>query len=129
MSDYYASLRAAARNVIEGTYDGICDVLTYGAVTDPETHITSKGETTIYEALPCRISFKNNNLNDSRPTETASQAVQVIKLFTFPEAVIPKGSKIVVTQCGRTQAYKSSGEPMMYDTHQEIILNIFDKWT
>lgn len=121
----------AARERIEKTYDGVCDVINYGVVTDPVTHITSKQEITVYEALPCRISFRNNNMsmNNSRTSETAAQAIQKIKLFTSPDANIPKGSKIVVTQCGRRVAYKSSGEPMMYNTHQEIVMEIFDKWT
>lgn len=118
-----------ARAMIEETYDGICSIYIYGKTTDPATHITTKGETLIYEDIPCRISFKNNNLNDSIPTETASVPVQKIKLFTAPENTIPKGSKIEVTQNNVTRAYKSSGEPMMYYTHQEIILEIFDRWT
>lgn len=118
-----------ARAMIEETYDGTCSVYIYGKTTDPTTHITTKGETLIYEDIPCRISFKNNNLNDSIPTETASVPVQKIKLFTAPENTIPKGSKIEVTQNNVTRAYKSSGEPMMYYTHQEIILEIFDRWT
>ena len=118
-----------ARAMIEETYDGICSVYVYGSTVDPETHITHKVETLIYEDIPCRISFKNNNLNDSQPTETAAKPVQKIKLFTSPDANIPKGSKIKVTQNNVTRTYKSSGEPMMYYTHQEIILEIFDKWT
>jgi hypothetical protein len=118
-----------ARAMIEETYDGICSVYVYGSTVDPETHITHKGETLIYEDIPCRISFKNNNLNDSQPTETAAKPVQKIKLLTSPDANIPKGSKIKVTQNNVTRTYKSSGEPMMYYTHQEIILEIFDKWT
>lgn len=121
--------RAAARSIMEKLYEGTCDVITYSKVVDQATHITKKSETKIYEAQPCRISFKNNNLNDSQTTETVSQAVQKIKLFISPDVSIPKGSKIVVTQNGQTVAYKSSGEPMMYFTHQEIILEIFDKWT
>ena len=117
-----------ARAMIEQTYDGLCTVYVYGSVTDPVTHMTHKEETAIYEDIPCRISFKNNNLNDSQPTETASQAVQKIKLFLSPDVSIPKGSKIQVTQNNVTRAYKSSGEPMMYYTHQEIILELFEKW-
>lgn len=118
-----------ARAMIEETYDGVCSVYVYGSTVDPTTHITKKGETCLFEDLPCRISFKNNNLNDSQPTETASVPVQKIKLFTSPENAIPKGSKIQVTQNNVTRAYKSSGEPMVYYTHQEIILEIFDRWT
>ena len=117
-----------ARAAIEQTYDGTCSVYVYGSITDPTTHITKKGETCLFEDLPCRISYRNNDLNMSRTTATASQAVQTIKLFTSPDNAIPKGSKIVVTQNGVTQAYKSSGEPMMFNTHQEIILELFEKW-
>lgn len=117
-----------ARAMIEQTYDGLCTVYVYGSVTDPVTHMTHKEETAIYEDIPCRISFKNNNLNDSQPTETASVSVQKIKLFLSPDVSIPKGSKIQVTQNNVTRAYKSSGEPMMYYTHQEIILELFEKW-
>lgn len=120
-----------ARELIEQMYDGVCTVYVYGSVTDPVTHVTHKEETAIYESMPCRISFKNNNnsLNDSRTTQTVSDAVQKIKCITNPDKAIPKGSKIVVTQNGVTQAYKSSSEPMRYYTHQEIILELFEKWT
>lgn len=118
-----------AKAVIEQTYDGICTVYTCGKTTDPATHITKMSETALYTDIDCRISFKNNNLNDAQPSDTATAAVQKIKLFTYPDKAIPKGSKIVVTQNGVTTAYKSSGEPMMYYTHQEIILELFDKWT
>ena len=119
----------AAKKLIEGTYDGTCDVICYENVTDSETHITAKGERVLHSQQPCRISFKNNNLNDSQPTETAAVPVQKIKLFISPSVNIPKGSKVIVTQNNRTRAYKSSGEPMLYPTHQEIILEIFDRWT
>jgi hypothetical protein len=117
-----------AKAAIEETYDGICTVYTYSAAKDPVTHISKMGEVALHTDIACRISFKNNVSNNSQPSDTASAAVQTIKLFTYPDKAIPKGSKIVVTQNGVTVAYKSSGEPLMYYTHQEIILELFDKW-
>ena len=54
--------------------------------------------------------------------------MQTTTLFISPDVVIEPGSKIVVTQNGKTVAYKQSGEPALYNTHQEIILELFERW-
>ena len=41
---------------------------------------------------------------------------------------MPAGSKIVVTQEGRTAAYARSGEPAVYSSHQEIVLVPFEEY-
>lgn len=118
----------AARLAVESTYNGVCDVINYCEATDPLTHITSKKETVAYSQLPCRISFRNNSLNYAQLSDTAAKDTQKIKLFTSPDADIKAGSKIIVTQNGRTAAYRSSGEPMHYATHQEFFLELSDRW-
>ena len=118
-----------AKAAIEKTYDGICTVYIQDDVTDPDTHITNKSELAVFEELPCRISFRNNDLIISKTSETASEKTQKVKLITYPDKAIPAGSKIMVTQYGVTRSYKSSGEPMVYYTHQEIVLELSDKWT
>lgn len=118
----------AAKKAIEATYDGVCDVVVRGEIADPISHITRKTTRVVYEKMPCRISFRNNNLNISAETDTASEVTQKIKLFVNPDAEIPKGSEITVMQNGVTQSYKSSSEPMRYFTHQEIILELSDRW-
>ena len=39
------------------------------------------------------------------------------------------GSKITVTQNGVTTDYASSGKPAVYETHQEVILELKEKWS
>ena len=44
------------------------------------------------------------------------------------ELDIPAGSKIVVTQEGRTNEYQKSGEPAVYSFHQEVMLVPFERY-
>lgn len=53
---------------------------------------------------------------------------QSVKLFISPDIVIKAGSKIIVTQHGRTTEYSNSGVPAVYPTHQEIMLTLFEGW-
>lgn len=111
------------RGIAEKLYAGQCDVFEYRSNT---TGVIKQQETKTLENIPCRISYKNNN--SSTESEVASGAEQTIVLFISPDIDIKKGSKIVVTQNGRTVAYKSSGEPAVYQTHQEIRLELFKGW-
>jgi hypothetical protein len=49
----------------------------------------------------------------------------VTKLFLAPEIVVKPGSKLKVTQAGRTECYVRSGEPAVYGSHQEIVLELW----
>lgn len=114
-----------ARNAIESTYDSVCDIIERQSVI--ENNITkNKQEVTVESNKPCRVSFENIFANTQ--TDTESEKNQKIKLFIAPELVIKPGSKIVVTGRGRTTAYKNSGEPAIYNTHQEIILELWKGW-
>lgn len=118
-----------ARAEIEKTYIGTCDVIEYGNIVS-NSAFTKKGETTVYSGIPCRLSYNRfNNMYPSATSETAASASQQIKLFLAPETIIKSGSKIVVTQNGVTTAFKSSSAPSYYVSHQEITLELFDKWT
>ena len=75
---------------------------------------------------PCRVSFEDIYVNTE--TDTEAKKLQKIKLFIAPELDIKSGSKIVVTRKGRVTSYKNSGEPAIYDTHQEIMLELFKGW-
>lgn len=115
----------AARAAIESTYDAKCDIIERQSVT--ENHITKNNqEVTVQEKKACRVSFENIDPNNE--TNTESKKSQKIKLFIAPEINIKSGSKIVVTGRGRTTTYKNSGEPAVYDTHQEIMLELWKGW-
>ena len=55
-------------------------------------------------------------------------AVQTVKLLLPPDIVVLPGSKITVTQNKITEDYTSSGIPALYVTHQEIVLELFERW-
>ena len=55
-----------------------------------------------------------------------SDVTQVIKLFMAPEINVKPGSKILVKGVGGVVAYKSSGRPAVYPTHQEILLDLVE---
>jgi len=113
----------ALRKGIEDQYDGLCTIYENVKVVKPNKS-TGYTETIIFTDKQCRLSFKT--ITSTNPTENASIVKQITKLFIAPEAAIKPGSKIVVTQNGITTSYKQSGKPAIYETHQEIILELFD---
>lgn len=125
MVSYMDRARKAARKAQERLYDGLATVTEYQKVRDKESGLTSHKEVVVLENQPCRLSFKT--ISEVKQSEAAATA-QVIKLFLSPDVTIRPGSKVDVTQAGVTTAYRCSGAPAVYFTHQEIILTLFDKW-
>ncbi len=113
-----------ARQALESQYDWKCDVIELKSKV--EKNITKKSEETVLTAQKCRVSFEDIGVNTQ--TDTESKKTQKIKLFIAPELKIKSGSKIIVTGRGRTTEYKNSGEPAVYDTHQEIMLELWKGW-
>ena len=75
---------------------------------------------------PCRLSF--SSISSTTEQDSAPLIQQSVKLFVSKTVEIPAGSKIVVTQEGRTTAYARSGEPAVYSCHQEIPLVPFKEY-
>lgn len=117
---------SGARQAIEALYSGSFDVIEYGSFEDPVTHITRQGEFTVFTGLSGRISFETISANNDNGI--FESVTQQIVLFTAPEHLIKPGSKIEITQNGRTVEYESSGLPAVYVTHQEIPLKLFKGW-
>lgn len=115
----------AVRKAIELGYIGVCSV--YESVkVKKENGSTGREEKAVYIDLPCKISFSSSPKTKSG--ERVSEVEQVVKLFLAPEIDIKAGSKICVTQNGKTTHYKNSGEASLYPTHQEILLEILKEW-
>ena len=116
-----------ARKAIESLYNGKCTITEHEKVKK-ENKSTGFVETVIVENQPCKISF--STINSTNSTETgASALVSVVKLFIAPEVRIQPGSKITVTQNNVTTEYQNSGQPAFYNTHQEVILELFKGWS
>lgn len=118
--------RKAARKALESTYEGLCTVIEYRDTKNEQSKITHKEEVAVIENQACKLSFEK--LNAVVQTDTAAAISQGLKLFLAPEIIINGGSKIVVEQNGRTGEYSASGEPAVYATHQEIMLELFKGW-
>lgn len=118
------NIYSLARQAIESQYDAKCDVIE----KRPKeiNNITKNIEEKVLIDKDCRVSFEDIYVNTE--TDTEAKKVQKIKLFIAPELNILPGSKIVVTRKGRTTEYKNSGEPAIYDTHQEIMLELWKGW-
>lgn len=117
----------AARKAIESTYSGVCTVIERRGVRDERTKITRKNEEVpVVENQPCKLSFEK--LNAVVQTDTAAKLTQGTKLFIAPEIKIKPGSKIIVEQNGTTTEYSASGEPAVYFSHSEYMLELFKGW-
>ncbi len=118
----------AARKRVENLYTGFCSVYVLDTVRDPDTKQSKQSERLLFENQPCRISYESNSTT-LKTNDTVYEKPQSLKLFIAPELNIKAGSKIIVNQNGRTETYKSSGIPRMYITHQEIALEVFERWS
>lgn len=127
ISDAIKQARALARKVQETTYDGMCTVVEYQKTTNHKTKITMDKEVVVLEYEPCHLSY--SNISAVEQTESAAKTAQVTKLFLSPDVRIKPGAKIVVTQAGIQQNYECSGVAAIYPTHQEIVLNLSERYT
>lgn len=114
------------KKAVESQYKGICTVYEYQKVKDDVTKVTATKEILVLEGVPCNLSYKS--IATTGENNNAATVSQAVKLFCALELCIKAGSKIVVTQAGITTAYKSSGAPAVYPSHQEIALELFERW-
>lgn len=121
-----AKMVKKARKALESLYDGTCNIIEHQKIKKANKS-TGFQDVTVLENEPCRLSFKT--ITSTNQTDVGASALkQTTTLFINPDIKIKAGSKIVVTQNNITNEYKQSGEPAMYDTHQEIILELFKGW-
>lgn len=87
---------------------------------------------TLVSDEPCKLSFFNNvRLNNpSAELPMAAQVFQQAKLFIRPDLEIPAGCRIkVVTHKNNITLYfENSGIPAFFTNHQEISLEVKQKW-
>ena len=110
------------RKAIERLYVGRCHITNHQKMVDPVTKITSFQNVVLCENEPCRLSF--SSVKSSNETDEVTEVAQVVKLFLRPELIVQAGSKITVTQNGRTTEYIASGQSAVHTNHQEIVLEL-----
>lgn len=117
--------RARARVQIEKMYESTCSVWQFSRVYDKATHSTKMKKVALFENVPCHVSYGISNA--AKQTDTIAVLGQNITLYLPPEYVVPAGSEITIDTQGRITKYESSGEPAVYQSHQEISLTLEDK--
>ena len=114
------------RTAIESLYDGKCTVTVQQEYTK-DNGSTGFQEVVLIEDEPCRLSFSNTS--STKEGEVAASVSQVTELFIRPDVDIPPGSRITVTHHGETVDYAKSGVKAKYDTHQQIVLQLWERWS
>ena len=102
------------RKAIESSYDSTADIFEKTKVIN--SSITKFKETKVHSDIKCRLSY--NSIGATANGEANATVTQIIKLFMAPV--------IDVNSMGITKAYKCSGKPAVYPTHQEIVLDILE---
>ena len=116
----------AARKAIESTYFGTVTVTEHQKVKDEGSKIAGFQDVVVLENQPCKLSFEK--LQSAIQSNSAAAIIQITKLFVSPEITIKAGSKITVSQDGVTTETTCSGIPAVYPTHQEIMLDLWERW-
>ncbi|MFA9376233.1 MAG: hypothetical protein ACERKZ_05690 [Lachnotalea sp.] len=114
-------------NPIERMYQGKCTVIELQSVTDPITKITSKIPIIVLENQPCKLSFSSTQT--TKDSDGANKVTLIPKLFISPSIEIKSGSKITVVQDERMYEFCKSGIPAVFSSHQEIQLELFQKYS
>lgn len=116
----------AVKKAIELTYDCTCNIIEHQKY-QKENKSTDFKDIVVLENQKCKLSFENIAKNSQ--DDVKSNVVQTTKLFIAPEIEIKTGSRIDVTNVlGQVTSYKSSGKSAIYQTHQEIMLELFERW-
>lgn len=109
------------RRAIERLYTDVCDVYNQVERFDEATGQTYSESVRVGVSLPCRVSF--GAIASAEQNESATLK-QTIKLFVAPDVDIKAGSRVNVTRNGKVLEYKASGQPSLYSSHQEIMLEL-----
>ena len=111
----------ATRKAIEMLYNCTCNIISIEKYRKDNGSIGTK-EVKL-ENQKCKISYETISKNSE--DDIKANVAQITKLFIAPELKILPGSKIEVTDVmGNVTTYKSSGKPAIYQTHQEILLEL-----
>lgn len=112
------------RKAIEALWTDRCSIAICRPV-QAESGAEELREETIATGVKCRLSYIEAEATEMN---MAAQLSQRAKLMLGSEHEAPPGSLITVERCGRQVKYRSSGAPRLYRSHQEIEMELCDRW-
>lgn len=86
---------------------------------------TGFADVVVLENEPCKLSFQRVGAVDQ---QKAAKLVQSVSLICDKALEIKPGSKLIVLHEGNETAYTQSGKPAVYSVHQEIPVELFERW-
>ena len=98
-----------------------CNIYEYQEVTHTSGR-TNHEPVLVLADIPCRLSYKSQN-NPVNQTVTIGLTPQSVKIFLCETVPVKPGSKITVKRGGKALDYGYSGNPALYEHHQEITLS------
>lgn len=119
-------MSTAYQKAIQRLWVGRATVTVLEGVLNPANGRTEPMERVTVSEEPCRISHKT--ITSTQPHEEAARVTQTTVLYIAPSVEIPEGSKITVTQNGVSRDYARSGTPAVYTVHQEVPLELWERW-
>ena len=115
---------AAYRKAIESLYTGLLIAVIRETSRNPSTKVSGLREKTVYQDIPCRLSFSNAQvLKEDKVMADENQ----MTLFTSPEIDIKANSKITVKQNGYTYIITNANKKS-YASHNEYFCTEFLRW-
>ena len=112
------------KRAVEHLYDGRMTVEEARKEKNAK-NITTLVWSAVIEDVPCRVSYKT--VTPAGRSDTVDSIAQAITLFTAPDIDIKPGSRVTVTQRGRTMRFSCAGIPAVYESHQEIPLTRWEE--
>lgn len=111
-------------NALASLYNSSCDIYYFLSDTNPSTNITSQSLQSIYQNIPCRVSYLTSS--STKKTNFSYINTNPIKIFIQCDLIINSSSIFYITNASKTSIYKASSEPFIYSSHQEIIVVPFE---
>ena len=103
-----------------------CTVIIRVTKKDEISKLTDFDEEILFEDEPCKLSFESLSTTGEGNVPSLSQAA---KLFLTNQKEVPAGSEIIVTRQGKQFTFARSGEPGRFGCHQEINLELRERWS
>ncbi len=114
------------KSALKTLWTDVCSVYVYTPTINANNKRTEFIENAIYTDISCKLSFKHAYATDQ--TTHVAALHQTVTLFLDSAIAIPAGSKVVVEHNNSTFIYKASGEPNVFQYHQEISLQLWKGW-
>lgn len=119
----------SAGNALRTLWKDQCTIQVAVEYTKPNK-AKSKRFVTLTENEPCKLSYNVRVNSPSVDTTMAAQVFQQAKLFIRPDLDVPAGSRITIATHANNHVlyFENSGVPSYFTNHQEIMLEVKQKW-